>query len=139
VNIEYIYEINGFKLEDELKCRGCLRKIAEKENKDIGNLKFIFVSEESIVDINREYLKHNYQTDIITFDNSFLNRISGDIFISIPTVQRNSLLYSAGIVENELNRVIIHGILHLMGYNDKSENEIIIMRKKENEYLLYFD
>lgn len=137
--IEFIYEVVEFKLENEITYRKWLREIAENENRIIGIIKFIFVNEEKIIDINTKFLKHNYSTDIITFDNSFLNSVSGEIFICIPSVKRNCFLYSKGMFYNELNRVIVHGILHLIGFNDKSEEEIEIMRKKEDLYLKDLD
>jgi probable rRNA maturation factor len=139
VIIEFIYEIIHFKLKDEVIYREWLCEIAEKENRIIGSLKFIFVDEERINKINRKFLKHFYTTDIITFDSSFLNTISGEVYISVPTVQKNSILYSKGIFEKEINRVIVHGVLHLIGYNDKSEDELRSMRLKEDQYLKYLD
>lgn len=137
--IEFIYEIIHFKLKDEVIYREWLCEIAEKEYRIIGSLKFIFVDEERIIKINRKFLKHFYTTDIITFDSSFLNTISGEVYISVPTVQKNSILYSKGIFEKEINRVIVHGVLHLIGYNDKSEDELRSMRLKEDQYLKYLD
>jgi len=139
VIIEFIYEIIHFKLKDEVIYREWLCEIAEKEYRIIGSLKFIFVDEERIIKINRKFLKHFYTTDIITFDSSFLNTISGEVYISVPTVQKNSILYSKGIFEKEINRVIVHGVLHLIGYNDKSEDELRSMRLKEDQYLKYLD
>ena len=103
----------------------------------VGEINFIFCSDNYILDINKKYLNHNYFTDIITFDNCVNNLISGDVFISIDTVKKNSKEYKNAFFE-ELNRVIIHGILHLVGFNDYTEKEQIEMTKQENKCLAYF-
>lgn len=97
----------------------------------IGNINIVFCSDDYILSINNQFLKHNYYTDIITFDYSHNNLLSGDLIISIDTVKENSLLYETTFRE-ELNRVIIHGILHLMGYKDCTKQEKEEMRKKED-------
>lgn len=97
----------------------------------IGNINIVFCSDDYILSINNQFLKHNYYTDIITFDYSHNNLLSGDLIISIDTVKENSLLYGTTFRE-ELNRVIIHGILHLMGYKDCTKQEKEEMRKKED-------
>ena len=111
--------------------------IAFFESKNIGAICFIFVSDLEILNINRKYLHHFYPTDVITFDYTVNNFIAGDIFISLDTVERNARIYNVSF-SNELNRVMIHGILHLIGYKDKFESEKKIMRKKENFYLRLF-
>jgi probable rRNA maturation factor len=80
-------------------------------------------------------LNHRYSTDVISFNSSFLNKIVGEIFLSIPTILKNSITYSKGNFENELNRVMAHGLLHLIGYDDKIHEDILRMRKKEDHYL----
>ena len=112
-------------------------KIAFFESVSIDLLNFTFVSDKEIILINTRFLRHNYPTDIITFDYSLLNIISGDIFISLDTILQNSLKYNT-TMKNELNRVMIHGILHLIGYNDKKVNEKKLMRSKEDFYLRLF-
>ncbi len=104
------------------------------EGKTVGEINIIFCNDEYLLKINQEHLTHDYYTDIITFDYSENNLISGDLFISKDRVEENAEEYKVSF-ENELNRVIIHGILHLIGYNDKSESEIKEMRTKENYYL----
>jgi rRNA maturation RNase YbeY len=90
------------------------------------------------LDVNRTYLQHDYFTDIITFDNADKKQsIEGDLFISIDTVRSNAKLFKTTIL-NELRRVMIHGALHLCGYNDKTDEEKVQMRLKEDEYLAYF-
>ncbi len=99
-----------------------------------GDISYIFCSDDYILKINREYLKHDYYTDIITFDYSEKNMISGDIFISLDTVKSNSEKFGTDYNE-ELHRVMIHGILHLCGFKDKSSHEEQEMRTRENEAL----
>ena len=102
--------------------------------KRVGEIVCVFCSDAEILRINREYLKHDYYTDIITFDYSKENEISGDLFISLDTVKSNAEQFSTNYSE-ELHRVMIHGILHLCGFNDKTSEEITLIRKKENEAL----
>ncbi len=104
----------------------------ERLEKEIS---YIFCSDTYILDINREYLNHDYFTDIITFDYCEGNLISGDIFISLDTVRSNAKDYNTSFTE-ELHRVIIHGILHLIGFKDKTLSEAQLMRQKENDALL---
>ena len=111
--------------------------IAEEGKKD-GDVNIIFCSDKYLLEVNTKYLSHDYYTDIITFDYSDEETVSGDIFISIDRVGENSKNFSVNI-ENEFNRICIHGILHLLGYKDKSPAEKQIMTNKENEYLLKFD
>jgi len=111
-----------------------IKKVAEKYNKRVGEISYIFCSEKKILEVNKQYLKHNYYTDIITFDYSENNIISGDIFISVDTVRTNAEKYGTTYT-NELYRVIIHGILHLCGIDDKIEEAKIIMERHENEAL----
>lgn len=105
--------------------------------KKTGDIAYIFCSDERILEINKQYLQHDYYTDIITFDYSEDNIISGDIFISIDTVKSNSLDFGSDF-ETELLRVIIHGILHLCGQDDKSPELRMEMTRKENEALAKF-
>lgn len=112
-----------------------INQIVSRETKSVGELTYIFCDDEYILDVNRQYLDHDYYTDIVTFDYSEDNTVSGDMFISIDTVRSNSELFSTPFVQ-ELHRVIIHGVLHLCGYGDKSELEEKIMRDKEQEALL---
>jgi len=96
----------------------------------VGDINIIFCSDDYLLKMNLEYLKHNFLTDIITFDYSE-EEISGDLFISVDRVLDNSKKFSITF-EHELNRVIIHGVLHLLGYKDKSKSEAKLMRKQEN-------
>ena len=100
----------------------------------VKDLNFIFCDDEFLFEINNTYLRRDSLTDIITFDYSNKNNISGDIFISIDRVKANALSFNESF-EDELKRVIIHGVLHLLGYKDKSKKEKKIMREKEDFYL----
>ena len=105
------------------------------EGENPGDINVILCSDEYLLKMNQEYLDHNYYTDIITFDNSVnQNEISGDLFISIDRVRDNAAQIDIP-EKDELDRVIIHGILHLLGFNDKTEAEISLMREKEEAYL----
>lgn len=116
-----------------------IESVVASEDFSLQEVNFIFCSDQYLLQINIFYLQHDYFTDIITFDNSDQpGVIEGDIFISIDRVQENSLLQQTSFI-NELLRVVIHGILHLMGYDDKDDNSKITMRKMEDKCLsLYF-
>lgn len=111
-----------------------IKLVAENYGKKIGDINYLFCTDEKILEVNNQYLSHDFYTDIITFDYSEGNNISGDIFISLDTVSTNSQKYNTDFME-ELYRVIIHGILHLCGIDDKSEHEEKAMRKAENKAL----
>ena len=112
-----------------------LRKVAAGYGKKIGDIAYIFCNDERILEVNREYLQHDYYTDIITFDYCEGDRISGDLFISLDTVRTNAEQFGASY-EEELYRVIIHGVLHLCGINDKAPGEREKMEEAENRALL---
>lgn len=107
---------------------------AKAENRAVGDLNIILCHDDYIVEINKEYLNHDYPTDIITFDNSTPEEISGELFISIDTVKENSKRFETDF-RSELHRVIIHGVLHLLGYKDKTDEEQAEMTSKEDFYL----
>ncbi len=119
---------------DEAKITSWIKSIAKKYNKETGEISYLFCDDEKILEVNKEYLKHDFYTDIITFDYSEGNIISGDIIISLQTVESNSQMYKTNFTE-ELHRVIIHGILHLSGLDDSSEEEEKAMRDAENNAL----
>ncbi|MEP0367912.1 MAG: rRNA maturation RNase YbeY [Cyclobacteriaceae bacterium] len=134
-SIEFLTEDISFALPDEKSVSDWLKTVANKEGKNISTLTYIFCSDEYLLAINKEYLKHNYYTDIITFDNSISDEgILGDIFISIDRVKENASEFNEPI-ERELNRVIVHGLLHLCGYKDKTETEQNVMRQREDAYI----
>ena len=111
--ISYIIDNEGFKKE---------------------NIVLVFCSDSFLLDLNKKHLNHDYFTDIITFSYTTLDRISGDLFISVDRVKENALIEGVSF-ERELERVVYHGVLHLCGYNDKTPEEIKEMRSKENYYL----
>ena len=111
-----------------------LKQVAAREKKKTGHLNYIFVSDEIILDINKKYLHHHHYTDIITFDDSAGNTISGEMYISIDTVRSNASDYHVDF-HSELLRVMVHGMLHLCGYKDQTARERQEMRAAENRYL----
>lgn len=111
-----------------------IKSVVATYNKTVGDIGYIFCSDEKILEINNQYLQHDYYTDIITFDYSEENVVSGDLFISLDTVKSNSVEFTTDY-EQELRRVIIHGVLHLCGINDKSPQERTIMTESENKAL----
>lgn len=111
-----------------------LKELIANENKRVGDINIIFCSDEYLLAINKEHLAHDYYTDVITFDHSEFPTVSGDVFISTDTVRNNAGLYGVTF-ENELFRVIFHGVLHLCGYMDKLPEEEIQMHGKEDYYL----
>ncbi len=131
-------EIN-FELKEKLNRKRWLKNIATKAGFKIKELNYVFCSDEYLYQMNLEYLNHETYTDIITFDNSEKEfDLCGDIFISIDRVNENAKTHNQEI-ETELSRVLAHGLLHLMGYNDKTKEESTLMRQKEEESInLYF-
>lgn len=111
-----------------------VKAVAATYGKKVGDIAYIFVDDEKILEVNRQYLQHDYYTDIITFDYTEEDVISGDLFISLDTVRTNALQVGS-TYEQELNRVIIHGILHLCGINDKGPGEREIMEAAEDHAL----
>lgn len=123
-----------FKYPDGTKLGQWLTDVATSEGKTIGEINIIFCSDDYLLELNKQYLNHDYYTDVITFDYSQDQIISGDIFISIDRVRDNAHTYQQTF-EDELNRVIVHGVLHLIGYKDKTDQEQKLMRQKEDFYL----
>ena len=111
-----------------------IKLVIENNNKKVGEIAYIFCSDEQLLEINKEFLNHDYYTDIITFDYSETDVVSGDMFISIDRIKDNAKILGVAYQE-ELHRVIIHGILHLLGNKDKTETESENMRKLEDECL----
>ena len=111
-----------------------IKRVAASYGKTIGEVNYLFCTDDKILEVNTQYLSHDFYTDIITFDYSEGDKISGDIIISLETVRTNSQKYSTDFME-ELHRVIIHGILHMCGIDDKSETASLNMRKAENQAL----
>jgi rRNA maturation RNase YbeY len=120
-----------------VKPKGIKNKISDifkEENRKGGSIGIIFCSDAYLLHINQDYLSHDYYTDVITFDYTEDQLISGDILISVERVRENSQIFNSTF-ENELLRVIIHGVLHLLGYNDQNEKEKAEMRQKEDTYI----
>lgn len=136
--ISFFQEDIRFDLKPKNSYKSWLRKIAEKEGFKITELNYIFCSDEYLHKINVEYLQHDTYTDIITFDNSEKEKeIEGDIFISIERVRENSAQEKISF-EEEIKRVLSHGLLHLMGYKDKTEEQQKLMRTKEEASIALF-
>jgi rRNA maturation RNase YbeY len=131
-----IYNAEGVKMPSFKKreTSNWIKAVAATYNKKVGDIGYIFCSDEKILEVNKEYLQHDYYTDIITFDYTESNTISGDIFISLDTVKSNSEQFRTNY-NNELLRVVIHGVLHLCGINDKTPKERAYMTQCENEAL----
>jgi len=134
--IEFHYEID-FQLNNETRFITWLKKVVNSEDAEVGELNFIFCSDEYLLNKNQQFLDHDTYTDIISFDYSEGKLVSGDIFISLDRLKENSVKYSVEF-EEELLRVMGHGVLHFMGYNDKSPEETKAMRLKENEKINMF-
>jgi len=132
----YIEQIESFRVNRK-HIREMIHKLIENEGKKSGGISIIFCSDEFLLDINKQHLNHNYFTDIITFDYVKDDTISGDLFISTDRVKSNSKEYKVSF-NQELHRVIFHGILHLVGFKDKTNEEFETMKTKENKYLEMF-
>ena len=131
--IEFFYEATDLILLKEKEIKDWISKTSEDEQKTLGNIEIVFCSDEYLLQINKDYLQHDYYTDIITFPLGS-DPIIANVFISVDRVKENAQLYKVSF-ENELHRVIIHGLLHLFGYGDKTSKEKEHMRSKEDHYL----
>ena len=127
-----------FKLNEKVKIKKWLSLLVKKQNHQLGELNFVFTNDEELLKYNQNYLQHNTLTDIITFQNSESNLIQGDIIISIERVTENAKLFQVDL-ESELKRVLAHGVLHLLGYDDKSKKAKEEMRKQEDLALKLFE
>lgn len=132
--VSYFTQDTVFPFKEKRLTSRWLKFVAESEAKRLGDISVIFCSDNYILDINIQYLQHDYYTDIITFDYCEGNKLSGDLFISVDSVRENASFYGTEFAD-ELNRVIVHGVLHLIGYDDHTEEDIAQMRAKENYYL----
>ena len=132
--IRYFTEDSDFHFKSRLATKNWIKSVIASESKSTGDINIIFCSDAYLLDINERFLSHHYYTDIITFDYCEGENISGDLFISIDSVYDNSLHFNTAF-DNELSRVIVHGILHLIGYDDHSDEDIKVMRSKEDFYL----
>jgi len=132
--ISFLSEGISFDVDNQEELIRWISETIIHENKILGELSYIFCSDEFLYQMNLEYLNHDTYTDIITFNYCEEKTISGDIFISIDRIKENSIEYNTSF-ENEMNRVIIHGVLHLIGYNDKTDEQQNEMTVKEDFYL----
>lgn len=138
--IYFTSELPTFKVKNVRKLKKWLSEVAQREHFSIDELTYIFLDDEALLEMNVSYLNHDTLTDIITFDNSEPETpyIEGDIFISIERVKENATLFNVPF-EQELRRVLSHGLLHLCGYKDKTKEEEKLMRQKEEEALQLFE
>ena len=131
--IQFSFQTN-YPLKSRTKIKQWIKQVIEAKGKKTGNITYIFCDDEYLLEVNKQYLQHDYYTDVITFDYVENDLISGDIFISTDRVRENALAFGSSETE-ELHRVIIHGALHLLGLKAKSEKEASQMRQAENEAL----
>jgi probable rRNA maturation factor len=134
LSIRIFYDNVEFRLKGWRKIKILLEKVIREEAKTLGDLNYILTDDDSLRKLNKEFLEHDYFTDVIAFNYNEKSVISGEIFVSIDTVKRNSVNYNVSL-RNELLRVMIHGLLHLAGYNDKSRSQEREMRRMEDKWL----
>jgi len=134
MSIQYLSEDTAVPKFQKRKINNWIKQTIASEGKILGDISFIFCSDAYLLEVNKQYLNHDYFTDIITFDYVEGNLISGDIFISCDRVKENGMEFKTGF-DNELRRIIIHGVLHLLGYKDKSKKDKLLMTVKEDLYL----
>jgi probable rRNA maturation factor len=136
--IRFFFENKSVSLRERTRLKSFISSLLKKEGKRVESLNYIFCSDKRLLEINREFLGHDYYTDIVTFDLSESERLSGEVYISLDRVRDNANSIGTTI-QSELHRVIFHGALHLCGYRDKKKEEIRLMREKEDRYLrMYF-
>jgi probable rRNA maturation factor len=139
-SVHFYFEKVGLTLKERGKLKVFINRLIAKERKSLNNLNYIFCNDNALLKINQKYLDHNFYTDVITFDlSSSRKEILADIYISVDRIRENAKILKLSLKE-ELHRVMLHGLLHLCGYNDKTEGERKLIRKKEDFYLnLYFE
>ena len=130
--------VGTFSLKTETEVIKCINALAKQESREIGDITFVFCDDNYLLKINKEFLDHDTYTDIIAFDYSAGNEIISEIYVSTTRVEENAKKYKQTF-KDEIHRVMIHGVLHLCGYNDKLAEERQIMRDKENHYLSLLD
>ncbi len=134
--ISFNYEID-FQLDSETQYSQWISTVINSEQKKEGEINYIFCDDDYLLEINQQYLNHDTLTDIISFDYSIGNELHGDIFISVERVRENAIEFEVSFGE-ELRRVLVHGVLHYCGYKDKSDEDELIMRQKEEEKMQLF-
>ncbi len=132
--ISFTSQHKKFKLLKSAAIKKWIDVVIKKEKRKLGEIHYVFVSDEELLEMNKQFLKHNTYTDIITFDYSEGKTINGDIFISIDRVKDNATKFKTEF-NDELHRVIVHGVLHLCGYKDKTKKDAALMRKMEENSL----
>lgn len=132
--IHFFFENKSISLQNRSRLKSFIQSLFKKEGKGIESINYIFCSDKRLLEINRQFLKHDYYTDIITFDLSESDRMTAEIYISLDRVRDNATI-QGNTLQSELHRVIFHGALHLCGYGDKTKAEIKAMREKEDYYL----
>jgi probable rRNA maturation factor len=135
LNVKYYYKDTSFRLVEEKNYTHLINSIISKEGYRRGEINIIYTSDKAILNLNKKFLNREYSTDVIVFSNTFKNTVSGEVYISVERIRENSDKYSEGNFNEEIKRIIIHGILHLLGYEDKSNKEREVMTNKENFYL----
>lgn len=138
MSIRFAVQNIDFELSEAQKVRQWVTEVVQRRQKRVGNISYLFCDDEHMLQVNRQYLDHDTYTDIITFDYVAADLISGDILISVDRVGENARMYDVPF-EQELHRVIIHGVLHLLGQGDKSPEEAAEMRRQEGEALALWE
>lgn len=133
----HVSEELKFHVKQKRLIKSWIKSIIEHKSKKLGDINYIFQTDDKLLELNNSALQHNYYTDIITFDYCENNTISGDLFISIDRVKENALNFAVPF-EEEFLRVLIHGVLHLLGYGDKSKKDELVMREEENKAIEIF-
>lgn len=132
--INYFSEKPEFKFKNKRKTTNWLKEVISANHKVLGELSFIFCTDEQLLEINQTYLKHFYLTDVITFNYNIREIINGDIYISVDRISENASIFGVSF-DSELHRIMVHGVLHLLGYNDKTKKQEKEMRALEDFYL----
>ena len=136
MSIEYVYN-TSFSLDNENKVSKWLKKAVEAEGFSVGEVVYAFFNDNDLKELNVKHLNHDFFTDVISFNDSKNNVLSGNIAISVDRVKENSIKFKTSF-NDEMMRVMVHGLLHFMGYNDSSEEETLLMRNKEDDNLKMF-
>ena len=136
MNVEFVYNTD-FKIKNEIKIISWISSFCKKEGFIIDSLVFAFFNDDDLKDLNVRFLSHDFYTDVISFDESNNSFIKGSIAISVDRVKDNASTFSS-LFDDELKRVIIHGVLHLMGFNDKTDEEKSLIREKEDSAIEMF-
>ncbi len=137
MNIRFFYDKVKFRVKGSGEIKAFLEKVITDEKKSPGDLNFIFTDDEVLLNLNKEFLKHNYFTDVIAFDNTHGGNISGEVYISVEALKRNAKLYNVQLSE-ELLRILIHAIMHLCGYIDKDDKNRNKMFKRQEQLVKRF-